>query len=321
VEFLAVTAVAALRDGIRQTLRQPSMIVVAWVVSVVAVLPLAAAVGAAIGGQLDASGMAERAAAGADYDWLDEFGAEFPGLGVRPAIIGFAAVVANISNFFDRISHPAFLAPLLFFLALWTFVSGGIIDRIGRVSQESDTRFSTACGSHFFRLVRIGLMQSIVFAAMFGVLYSWLFDNVFSRLTENVDVERTAFFVRVGLYLVFALALALSQILFDYAKVRLVVEGRRSAVGAVRAAARLLVRQAARAIPLYALNVALLGGVIALYAVVAPGSHSTGWSMWAGFLVAQLYIAARLWARLVFWSSDAALFRSAIQGPAPASRE
>ena len=31
--------------------------------------------------------------------------------------------------------------------------------------------------------------------------------------------------------------------------------------------------------------------------------------MWAAFLVSQLYIAARLWVKLVFWGSATALFQ------------
>ena len=31
--------------------------------------------------------------------------------------------------------------------------------------------------------------------------------------------------------------------------------------------------------------------------------------MWLGFLIGQLYVLARLWVKLVFWASEAALFQ------------
>jgi hypothetical protein len=32
--------------------------------------------------------------------------------------------------------------------------------------------------------------------------------------------------------------------------------------------------------------------------------------MWIGFAIGQLYVAARLWVKLVFWASETALFQS-----------
>ncbi len=40
-----------------------------------------------------------------------------------------------------------------------------------------------------------------------------------------------------------------------------------------------------------------------------PGAGSTGWSMWLGFAIGQLYVLARLWVKLVFWASETALFQ------------
>jgi hypothetical protein len=96
---------------------------------------------------------------------------------------------------------------------------------------------------------------------------------------------------------------------FDYAKVRAVVEDRRSALGAIGAALGFIRRNAGAAVGLFALNFALFVVVIALYALVAPGAGGSGISMWVGFVAGQLYIAARLWVKLVFWASETALFQ------------
>ena len=108
----------------------------------------------------------------------------------------------------------------------------------------------------------------------------------------------------------FGLLLAAVNMLFDYTKVRAVVEDRRSMIGAVAAAARFLKRNAAAAVTLYFLNGLLFVAVLALYALAAPGAGPAGPMMWAGVAVSQLYLAARVWVRLVFLASEVSLFQN-----------
>ena len=85
----------------------------------------------------------------------------------------------------------------------------------------------------FFRFLRLAIVMFAVYGLLFGYLHPWLFDRVYPRLIRDVNVERTAFFIRAGLYLVFGLVLGACNLVFDYAKVRAVVEDRRSALGAL----------------------------------------------------------------------------------------
>ncbi len=170
--------------------------------------------------------------------------------------------------------------------------------------------FFQACGGFFPRLLRLGLVAAIAYGFLFQSFHGWLLEDLYDNLTRDVSVERTAFFIRVTLYAVFLAVLGAFNLLFDYAKVRLVVEDRRSALGALRAAGRFLARRPIGSISLYLCNVLLFVLVLALYAVVAPGAGSTGVSMWIGAAIGQAYIAARLWVKLVFWASESAWFQS-----------
>jgi hypothetical protein len=58
------------------------------------------------------------------------------------------------------------------------------------------------------------------------------------------------------------------------------------------------------------MNVGLFLVVVLAYAAVAPGAGRAGPMMWVGFGIGQLYVAARLWIKLVFWASETALFQS-----------
>ena len=192
---------------------------------------------------------------------------------------------------------------------LWIFFAGGIIDRYARDRPSRAPAFFAACGVFFFRFLRLAIVMWLVYALLFGYVHAWLFGVYFPRVTRDVTVERTAFFVRLALYAVFGLLIGACNVIFDYAKVRAVVEDRRSMIGAIRAAIGFIGRNPGAVVQLYLMNVGLFVAVLAAYALIAPGAGSAGWSMWAGLAVGQLYILARLWVKLAFWASETALFQ------------
>jgi hypothetical protein len=308
-----VTILSACRAGIRRVNRAPAALVGVWLVTLLAGVPLSLGVRAAIAQHLGASLEADTALSGANYNWMLEFGEQAGGVNATfgPRVIGFGAVLDNLSAVADREARPAALAGVgVLYLLAWTFLAGGLIDRYARDRATGAHGFFQACGGFFGRLVRLALISSLLYGLLFGALHPWLFHRVYDKVTHDVNVERTALYLRVALYLLFAALLAACNLLFDYAKIRLVVEDRRSAVGAIRAAGRFIARHWRSCVSLYVLDFVLFAAVLAGYALVAPGAGSTGFSMWAGFAVSQGYLVARLWVKLVFWASEAAWFQS-----------
>jgi len=192
---------------------------------------------------------------------------------------------------------------------LWIFLAGGIIDRYARDRATRAHGFFAASGVFFFRFLRLAAVMWAVYAVLFGYVHAWLFGTVFPAMTRDVTVERTAFFERVGLYLVFGLLVAACNLIFDYAKVRAVVEDRRSMIGAIQSAIGFIRRNGGAAIALYLADFFLFLGVVAVYALVAPGASTGVLYTWLGFAIGQLYILARLWVKLTFWASETALFQ------------
>jgi hypothetical protein len=193
---------------------------------------------------------------------------------------------------------------------MWIFVAGGIIDRFARARPTRTVGFFASSGVFFFRFLRLAAVQWIVYAALFGWIHPLLFDRLYPDLIRDLTVERTAFAVRVALYLVFGGLVAACATVFDYAKVRAVVEDRRSMLSAVVHAIGFVRRNGAPAAALFLANFALFAAVIGIYAVVAPGAGGAGASMWIAFAAGQLYVIARLWVKLVFWASETAFFQS-----------
>jgi hypothetical protein len=247
-----------------------------------------------------------------NYDWMQEFADQASGVGVtfKPAVIGFGAVLDNLNAFLDDVSRPlVIVSAASAYAALWLFVAGGILDRYARDRATRAYGFFAASGVFFWRFLRLAVVQWFTYAGLFGGVHGFLFDRIYPRLTHDMAVERTAFLVRIALYALFTALIAACNLVFDYAKVRAVVEDRRSMLGAIAASVR-FVRRNPDAVPLYLLNFAMFVIVLAVYAAVAPGASGAGVLMWVGFAIGQVYVVARLWVKLVFWASETALFQA-----------
>jgi hypothetical protein len=300
-------------DGIRRVNRAPAVLTGVWLLTVAVSLPLALAMRGMLEQHLGGSLAADTAASGANYDWMQEFGDQASGLGVtfKPTIIGFGAVLDNLSALLDNTTRPVVIVGAAgAYLVLWLFVAGGILDRYARDRPTRSHGFFAASGTFFFRFLRLGLVTWAVYWVVFSVVHPWLFTTVWTHFGRQVNQERTAFWFRGALYVVFGALLAACNIVFDYAKVRAVVEDRRSMLGAIAAGARFAGDNLAAALLLYLADFGLFLAAIVLYAIVAPGAGGAGLSIWVGFAIGQLYVLARLWVKLVFWASETALFQS-----------
>jgi hypothetical protein len=283
--------------------------------TVLVALPLALVLRGMIARHLGSSLAADTALTGVNYEWMQEFGDQATGVGATfgPTVIGFGAVLDNLSAFLDDTPRPLVIAGVASaYLALWIFVAGGILDRYARDRPTRSHGFFAASGVFFFRFLRLAAVQWLAYAFLFAILHPWLFDRLFPGVTRDMTVERSAFFVRAALYGLFAIAVGAFNLVFDYAKVRAVVEDRRSMIGAIAAAVRFVARHPV-AIGLYVLDVCVFLLSVALYALytqMTPGASGAGIAMWAGFAAGQLYVLARLWVKLLFWASETALFQS-----------
>jgi hypothetical protein len=304
---------AIVRDGLHRVARAPLIMLGVWAVTALTALPSAAALYAAIAADLGTSMAAADAAAGVNTWWWQEFLARQPAFAesFQPVIIGFAAVVANASAFLAAAPPgPSFAATAAVYVLLWLFLLGGILDRYARQRRVGTHGFFAASGVFFFRFLRLAVIAALVWASVFGLLHGWLFRDLYGWLTRETTVERTAFALYVVLTVVFMTTVAALMVIFDYAKVRAVVEDRRSMVGALVAGTRFVRRNTGGVASVFLLNALLFGLVLTAYGLVARGAAGgNALAVAAGFLVAQGYIAARLFVKLSFYASAVALFQ------------
>ena len=164
---------------------------------------------------------------------------------------------------------------------LTTFLLGGLIDRLARDRSVATFGFSGACGMFFFRFLRLDIIAAAAYLAVFLLIY-------------QASLE----FRSVGMALG-ALVVVLN-VIFDFARVRLVVEDRRSAIGAIAASFRFVRRNAAAAAIIVAVNVgiAALAWWLAASATIGVTIGVYG------------YLLARAVLRLLFIASATSLFQS-----------
>ena len=173
-----------------------------------------------------------------------------------------------------------------------TFLLGGILDRLARNRATASYGFFGACGMYFFRFLRLAPMAIAIYALLFLFVYPAL---------PNAPVPRDVYFVPL---------LIAVHVLFDFAKVRMVVEDRRSAIGGVTAALRFVRRNPAATLALAAGN-----------AIVA----ATTWWLAASFSIGvtaavYAYLLARALLRLIFAASEISLFQSRLAHAGYAAR-
>ena len=296
--------IAPLGDGLRRVLRAPAVLVGGAVLTAAVVAPpsLMLAGGPAAAGRGPAAG--GPATGCVPLQWRRFPVAEYAVDG-RPCATGtpgMRAVLAGLRTLLDgKGPEPALAAVVVAYLAAWTLFSAGAIDRYARDRPTRGAGFFAACGVYGPRLLRLALVSGLVHGALFAAA-GW----IVGALPPGDGMPATA----PARYLVFGLLLAAVGLVFDYARVRAVVEDRRSMVGALLAGWRFVRRHPADCAGLGAANGAVLAGVVGAYALVAPHLAATGAAAGWAFAAGHAYVAARVAGRLFFYATEVSYFQS-----------
>jgi len=236
------------------------------------------------------------------------FGANAQGLvGRFTEILGFGSSLAIVSHLLDGNARSAVIAgAVAAYIALWTFLWGGILDRLARGRRVGAGAFFSACGGYGLRFLRLELVIGAAYWALFHWLRPVLLTSLYDRWTRDLTVEREAVAIRAGLYAVFLAAALSVSLVADIARVRAVVEDRRSMLGALAASIRFIRRRLWRMLGLYLLNIVALGALVVVWPLVAPSAAT---APWRALLVTELYLLVGVWARLGFMASEAVFFQ------------
>ncbi|HEX5069439.1 MAG TPA: hypothetical protein VFV78_04420 [Vicinamibacterales bacterium] len=299
----------AFLEGWRRVLKAPVLAVSMLAATFLLALPLGLVMERSIDAHLGRSLEADAAARGWNAGWAAEFGSQARGFErtFTYDILGFGGTLAIVSDLIDNIAlDPALSIAAAASIALWVALSGGLLDRFARGRPVRTAQFFSACGVYAVRFARLALVVGAAYYALFRWLHPFLFERVYRHVIRDMTSEREAAMLRIGLYIVFLLALALVGVLADVARVRAVVEDRRSMLGALGASWRFIRRRPFRIAGLLLLNGLAWLVILRLWLAVAPGATaSAGWA----FAITELYLFVRVCAKLAFMASEVVFFQ------------
>ena len=199
---------------------------------------------------------------------------------------------------------------LVVYSIIRAWCTGGILHRYAQNRPMRAGAFHRACGTFFFRLLRLQLLSALILG---GCLYFELYYHV--ELYSQFSYP-----VLLGLGYIFC------DIVLDYAKIRTVVEDRRSMVFAVVAGFRFAMRRRGAVIGLYLLNATIAVIVLGIEWVAIiyvpyldPTQYADSLPLQQVLLLllmdSALMIVPLVWVPLLFLSTQTAFFQDELAYP------
>jgi hypothetical protein len=195
------------------------------------------------------------------------------------------------------------------YLLLNTFFAGGIIE-VFAVDYGHFTmrRFWAGCGAYFWRFFRLMLI-SFFFYGGAGFIYFVLRGMVNTAAAEATSYE-ALLYQRWGSLLLLIVMLGFVNMVFDYAKIRTVVEDSRGMFRETFKALGFSLRHLISVSALF-LTIAAIGIGLFLLLVRLRDSidQSSVMAVIGAILLGQTAIAARMWTRLTFFAAGLDFYR------------
>ena len=192
-------------------------------------------------------------------------------------------------------------------LLVWTFLLGGILDRYARRRPVRAQAFFGASGVIFFRFLRLGVIAALGYVLIFSLVHPLLFPPDYPWVTGVNDAVNASPLL-TPLYAVFLLLAGFWSAVVDYARIRAVVEDRRSMLGAILAGWRFVLAHPLETFGVFLLNAAAFG----LLLWIAMMAFTSGISGAKFFAAINLYLLVRLMLKLVFFASQTAFFQRSL---------
>jgi hypothetical protein len=195
------------------------------------------------------------------------------------------------------ITAPPLAAALaLAYLLLMMFLNGGVL----AVFTQSSA-FWPGCGRNFWRLLRLFLVSLVCYALVFAANLG--LGKIGERIWGEGMVERPVVlfgWVRAGTIVVLVLVV---NMVFDYAKIRAVAQN-----STLFRSLAFVAKNFGRTATTYALLCVLAAALTVVYWCASSALPRTalGWLI-VVLVVQQIFVAVRVWVRLLFFASQTAI--------------
>ncbi len=217
-------------------------------------------------------------------------------------------LLINYSDAFGSIySSPFILTAIALYLLIGAFLAGGVLGTFNSADKFSFRSFFGYSGTYFWAFFRL-LLIALLFFVVIVLIYMGI-GKGFSALMKDSPNEPLVFALFVIRQAIFLFLFFLVTMVFDYAKIRTVVKSERSMWRVALGSFSFVFRHLGKTLGLYYL-VGIVG--VALFAIYfSLGHYLIPATIVIGlFVLQQLYSAARMGIRMLFYSSQLELYRS-----------
>jgi len=223
--------ISNLSQGYKTVRAAGRLVVFLYLVNLAFSLVLAVPVYEAIKDSLGRSQAGERMARGFDYQWWEEFRdkSHGPAATYGPSIFGRGALLNSLESLVGmRLGTlpSGVLLILIVYIIIHAFLAGGLL---GSYAQESPgfrlRGFLGEAIRYFPRFLGLMLFSWVFFYAVGFVLNARL-SALLERISHGALTERTPFFAGLAVSLIVWVLMMFIQMVFDYARIKTVLESR-----------------------------------------------------------------------------------------------
>jgi len=250
-----------------------------------------------------------------DFLWWQEYRDRGRGLSSTfgPSVIGRGALLNNLEGLLQMklVGFPAeFLVVFLIYILLRTFLAGGILHLFREgVPEFNLRRFLDGSLGNFPSFLGLTLLSWVLFFGVGFVLVPKL-DEAAQRISASALTELPGFWAGLAASLAAGLVFFLIQAIFDYARVKIVLEERRNIFRAFGEGLVFVLKHPLASLGLY-LSLCVAGLVLSvLYVLLKENAAFPGWGgVLLAFTWQQLFVLGLAGLRCWTYASELHLAR------------
>ena len=327
---------SAFKHGLIRVSRTKRMVFFAWFVNVVIVLPLALPALTELNSYLRSTVLDEQILQHMDAAWMDGFRADHASSEVfrhmDSSIFGYAPFMSQLEmrmngmfiktlgdflyDLLFRWEINTSATSLLFLLGLLyvcasSFLAGGFIGIYSKEYPFSFTEFLSEGARYFGKFFRLTLVALVIFVLFFMLIVDPINTGI-ARWTSTEASETVPYAYYMIRNVIVLFLLSVLYMIVDYARIRMVVDDRTSAIAAAAAGTKFALSEFRSAYSLYLLLCLVGVLLIALYAVIEHAiPQNSYWPLLVLFILQQGYLFARLWLKAGFYACQTKLYQAA----------
>jgi hypothetical protein len=307
-------SLSAVARGVGRALGSPKILVWLWLANLAVALPAAVWIGESIRSSVSHRLAADELRRGFDFGWHGEYLSEAEGVekSLQPTLLGVGAFLRNLNDWLGLEifeASPALVVLGAAYALIWLLLLGGVLEHFVRPAPGLTLdRFLANGARRFFAMLRLTVLSAPLYWAIHR-LSSELFPWIEQR-TRDLTSERGVLMCYLAGALAIAGAAVVVKLVFDYARVALVVEERRSVLFALARGLRFVVTR-----PLPTLGLVFWLGLLSAvglfaYSLVAPGAGvDDPRGLIGAMLIGQAFLLVRGIFRLAWIGGEVALYR------------